>query len=76
LATRFHFSRRDHRVATGLTALHASNNVLSIVSHVCQQHVADMAELAELAPLADKAQIVCPFAKVDAFIEITNIMRW
>jgi len=38
-----------------------------------KKHVADMAELAHTA---DKAQIVCPFAKVDAFVEITNKTSW
>ena len=46
--------------------LREKREVLSILSHACQQHVSDMAEL------VDKPQIVCPLAKVDAFIENAN----
>jgi hypothetical protein len=64
LATRFHLAHRDRHVALSLTAL--LDDVLSMLSYCVPT------DMAELAHLADQSQIVCPLAKVDAFIEMAN----
>lgn len=67
MATRFHLAHRDRHVAISLAAL--LDNVLSMLSYCLPT---DMADMAELAHLADQSQIVCPLAKVDAFVEMAN----